>query len=84
MTQHASRKQAMTRRTRKFIGTLALIIVVPAYAMLMVELSRYVLAGANWWQQALFFIVAGIGWALPVMPLIRWMEKLSPGEEPGR
>jgi membrane protein implicated in regulation of membrane protease activity len=70
----------MSRRTRKFIGTLALIVIVPAYAMLMVELSRYVLAGASWWMQTLFFLIAGIGWALPVLPLIKWMEKLSPDE----
>jgi hypothetical protein len=70
----------MSRRTRKFIGTLALIVIVPAYAMLMVELSRYVLAGANWWQQTLFFLFAGMGWAIPVLPLIKWMEKLSPEE----
>jgi Protein of unknown function (DUF2842) len=70
----------MTRRNRKLIGTVLLILIVPTYAMLMVELSRYVLAGANWWQQALFFLVAGLGWSIPVMPLIRWMEKLNPGE----
>ncbi len=57
----------MTRRTRKFIGTLLLIVIVPAYAMIMVELSRFALAGATWWQQALFFLVAGLGWALPVL-----------------
>jgi hypothetical protein len=74
----------MTRRTRKFIGTFALILIVPVYAMLMVELSRFVLAGASWWLQALFFLVAGMGWAIPVLPLIRWMEKLAPGEDPGR
>jgi membrane protein implicated in regulation of membrane protease activity len=74
----------MTRRKRKLIGTLLLIIVVPVYAMLAVELSRYVLAGASWWAQALFFLVAGVAWAIPVLPLIRWMERLSPEEREGR
>jgi membrane protein implicated in regulation of membrane protease activity len=71
----------MTRRTRKFIGTFVLILIVPIYAMLMVELSRYMLAGASWWIQAIFFLIAGLGWALPVLPLIKWMERLGPNEE---
>jgi membrane protein implicated in regulation of membrane protease activity len=71
----------MSRRKRKLIGTILLIGIVPAYAMLAVELSRYVLAGASWWVQAVFFLVAGMAWAIPVLPLIRWMERLSPEEQ---
>jgi membrane protein implicated in regulation of membrane protease activity len=70
----------MSRRKRKLVGALLLIVVVPVYAMLAVELSRYVLAGASWWMQALFFLVAGIAWAFPILPLIRWMERLTPEE----
>ena len=26
----------------------------------------------------LYYVVAGIGWVLPAMPLVRWMSKASP------
>ena len=31
--------------------------------------------------QALFFVVVGLAWILPLMPLIRWMERPD-AEEP--
>jgi hypothetical protein len=31
-------------------------------------------AGAHWTLQALYFLVAGIVWVLPLKPLLRWME----------
>ncbi len=49
--------------------------------MIAVELSRYVLAGASWWLQAIVFLLLCLAWAFPVMPLIRWMERLTPEEE---
>jgi hypothetical protein len=74
----------MSRRKRKLIGTILLVVLVPAYAMIMVELSRYLLAGAGWFTQLVFFVIAGFIWALPVLPLIRWMERLSPDEAEAR
>jgi hypothetical protein len=76
-----SKDELMTRRTRKFIGAFALILFVPVYAMLVVELSRFLLAGASWWIQAIFYLIAGLGWTLPVLPLIKWMERLGPDEK---
>jgi hypothetical protein len=33
---------------------------------------------ANPIAQLVFYVVAGIGWVLPAMPLIRWMTKPQP------
>lgn len=33
------------------------------------------LADANNWLVLLFFIVAGVGWAVPLRPVLRWMNK---------
>ena len=71
----------MSRRNRKLLGTVLIILFVPVYAMILVEISRYAVAGAPWWLQAPFFLFAGLGWALPILPMIRWMEKLTPEEE---
>jgi hypothetical protein len=27
------------------------------------------------WLQAIFYVVAGIGWVLPAMPIISWMAR---------
>ena len=32
--------------------------------------------------QWVYYAVAGMGWVLPLMPLIRWMQKPDPGMEP--
>ena len=29
----------------------------------------------NPWIAGIYYVVAGIGWVLPAMPLIRWMSK---------
>ena len=29
----------------------------------------------NPWVAAIYYVIAGIGWVLPAMPLIRWMMK---------
>ena len=31
-----------------------------------------------WWLDLIFFTVAGVGWGLPLIPLLRWAER-----EPG-
>ena len=28
--------------------------------------------------QAIFYVVAGLGWVLPAMPLVRWMSTRAP------
>ena len=30
------------------------------------------------WIAAIYYVVAGIGWVLPAMPLIRWMSRPDP------
>jgi hypothetical protein len=27
------------------------------------------------WLQAIFYVVAGLGWVLPAMPIISWMAR---------
>ena len=33
-----------------------------------------VFAGWSWPFHALYFLIAGIGWVMPLKPLLRWME----------
>jgi hypothetical protein len=72
----------MPQRTRKFIGTVFLLMLLIGYAAVAMTVGAAVVRDAPGWAQGLFFLTVGIGWALPAMPLIRWMQKPDP-VEPG-
>ncbi|HEX2137716.1 MAG TPA: DUF2842 domain-containing protein [Microvirga sp.] len=68
----------MRRRTRKLVGTAAILIVVIVYGPLAMALADSRIALAPQALQVLAYIVLGLVWILPLLPLIRWMEKPDP------
>ena len=66
----------MRRRQRKFVGVIATLAFVMVYALVAMALAqvRFV-EGAPDLLQWLFYAVIGMAWVLPIMPLIRWMER---------
>ena len=72
----------MRRRSRKLIGTCAMLTFVSLYASIVMLVAQTDgIRHANGVLQGLFFLVAGLGWILPLMPLIRWMERPDPESE---
>ena len=65
----------MSVRTRKFIGTIALLALVIVWALLAMALAQSALTNINGWIAAIYYVVAGLGWVLPAMPLIKWMSR---------
>jgi hypothetical protein len=65
----------MSIRARKFVGTIALLVLVMAWALLAMALAQSVLTDINGFVAAIYYIVAGLGWVLPAMPLISWMAR---------
>jgi len=65
----------MSIRTRKLIGTVALLLLVAAWSLLTMALAQSVLTDINGWVAAIFYVVAGLGWVLPAMPIVSWMAK---------
>lgn len=63
-------------RTRKFIGAIALLTLVIVWGLLATVLAQSVLTNINGFVAAIFYVVAGLGWVLPAMPLISWMSRL--------
>ena len=63
----------MSIRTRKFIGTIALLVLVLVWGLLAMALAQSVLTDINGFVAAIYYVVAGLGWVLPAMPLISWM-----------
>jgi len=65
----------MSIRARKFVGTIALLVLVCVWALLAMALAQSVLTDVNAFVAAIYYVVAGLGWVLPAMPLISWMAR---------
>ena len=64
----------MTQSMKKLIGTIAILLFVIAYALVVMALAQPVLRDANGFTQFLFYLLAGVSWVVPILPLIKWME----------
>lgn len=64
----------MSIRTRKFIGTILLFILVAVWALLAMAVAQFVFTSPNSIGAWIYYVVAGMGWVLPAMPLVRWMS----------
>jgi hypothetical protein len=65
----------MPQRLRKLIGAFALIALVVAWTLLAMALAQSALTSVSGFIAAIYYVVAGLGWVLPAMPLVRWMSK---------
>jgi hypothetical protein len=65
----------MPLRLRKLIGAFALLALVVIWALLAMALAQSMLTSVSGWVATLYYVIAGMGWILPAMPLIRWMSK---------
>lgn len=65
----------MSIRTRKFVGTIALLVLVFVWGLLAMALAQSVLTDINGLVAVIYYVVAGLGWVLPAMPLISWMGR---------
>ncbi len=63
----------MRGRTRKFIGTVILVVALPVYSLLVMAAAGQILADASTLVATLFFLVTGLIWVLPAMALVSWM-----------
>lgn len=63
----------MSARVRKLIGLFAIIGFLAGYIWLFSTLADYV--PKQWAVQMIFFVIAGIGWGVPILPLISWMNR---------
>lgn len=70
----------MPPRLKKLIGTIVLVIFVPAYALMAMAAAMALLPGWSGWAQGAYYVIAGLVWVLPAGLLISWMAK--PPREP--
>jgi len=65
----------MPIRIRKLFGAVALIILVVVWALVAMAVAQFPMVKANGLLETLYYVLAGLGWVLPAMPLIRWMSR---------
>lgn len=65
----------MRIRTRKFLGTIALLVLVVVWSLLGMAVAQMPWLAASGLYQAIFYVVAELGWVLPAMPIVSWMAK---------
>jgi hypothetical protein len=65
----------MPIRLRKFIGAILLLILVIAWALVAMALSQAPAIHDSTLLSIAYYVVAGIGWVLPAMPIVAWMSK---------
>ena len=64
----------MPRRLRTLIGTVAILAFVVLYALVAMALAESRIVDAPKLVQTVAYVILGIAWVLPIMPLIKWME----------
>jgi hypothetical protein len=66
----------MRSRQRKLIGAIFMVVFVVVYALVAMVLAQATaLKVENGALRLLIFALLGLAWAVPMIPLIRWMER---------
>jgi uncharacterized membrane protein len=68
----------MSMRTRKLIGAFGLLFLVTLWTLAAMMIAQPVMRVSGGIVVTLYFVVAGLGWIIPAMPLIRWMSRPDP------
>jgi hypothetical protein len=68
----------MTIRIRKLIGACLLLLLIAVWCFVAMALAPLLLASAGRLMEIAYYAIAGIGWVLPAMPLVRWMSRPDP------
>jgi hypothetical protein len=63
----------MTARVRKLIGSVGVLAFLAAYVVVVSKLADHV--PKHWAAQLAFFLVTGLSWGVPIIPLIGWMNR---------
>jgi TRAP-type uncharacterized transport system fused permease subunit len=67
----------MRAKDRRSLGMLIIGLYITAYIFAAASIGS-LFADRVWWQQILYFAIAGTIWPLPLKPLMDWMAKPDP------
>ena len=63
----------MPMRLRKLIGSVGVVVFLIAYAALVATLADHI--PSYWLVRLVYFALAGVFWGVPLIPLLRWMNR---------
>jgi hypothetical protein len=66
---------AMPVRFRKLIGAVALFVLVIVWALIAMAVAQFPAIRDITVLSIPYYVIAGLGWVLPAMPLISWMSR---------
>jgi len=64
----------MPTRLRKLIGTVLLFVLVIVWALVAMALAQAPAIHDSTIISIAYYVIAGIGWVLPAMPIVAWMS----------
>jgi hypothetical protein len=65
-------------RLRKLLGTFALLVLVVVWALVAMALAQSPAIHDSPVLSVAYYVIAGIGWVLPAMPIVSWMGRPRP------
>jgi hypothetical protein len=65
----------MPIRLRKLIGTVLLLALVIVWALVAMALAQAPIIHDHALAAVAYYVIAGLGWVLPAMPIIAWMSR---------
>jgi hypothetical protein len=65
----------MPIRIRKLLGAIALIVLVLVWTLVAMAVAQFPAVKANGLVETIYYVLAGLAWVLPAMPLVRWMSR---------
>jgi Protein of unknown function (DUF2842) len=65
----------MPLRLRKFIGAIALFILVIVWALVAMALAQAPLIRDSAIASVVYYVIAGLGWCVPAIPIVSWMSR---------
>lgn len=65
----------MRQRNRKLLGTVLILVFACVYALVAMALAQGRITEAPKLVQTIAYVVLGLAWVLPLLPLIKWMER---------
>jgi hypothetical protein len=65
----------MPLRLRKFIGAIALLVLVTVWALLAMALAQTPLIRDNAIASIAYYVIIGLGWCVPAIPIVSWMSR---------
>jgi len=72
---------SMPIRLRKFIGAIALLVLVVVWALVAMALAQAPVIRDDTALSIAYYVIAGLGWVLPAMPIVSWMSRRRSAED---